>query len=291
MIIDRAEGKGNYRRYEFDGAAIVAAWPLNNMQGRKIDEAKVVRPSELKGEVRKAWLAAMKAFDGKSFNWEATAEEVAAASKFVKIEVRQASSVGGYAKPFVAKVTGFCEKYRLNRQFETADTTQHGGNWIYKITEDGIYHICDRNSKGTKREHFLKIEGGIESSITREEVESLFPVPEAVKVSPVDPAQPGKKEFQPENPIHRAQAAAQLAAEECRARGIEKDTDSLYLRAVLTFWNLIQNQALADNNTRASFEAAEQQIKFRSEWTAIKGLDWTPDDTITLEELKSIYSN
>jgi hypothetical protein len=171
------------------------------------------------------------------------------------------------------------------------ENKQHGGTWVYNLTEDGIYHVCDRNSKGAKREHFVKIENGVESSITREEVEALFPVPEAVEVKPVDPVKPGNKEFEPENPIHRAQAAAYLAADECKARGIEKDKDPLYLRAVLTFWNLIQDRALQDDNTQASFKAAEQQIKFGREWKEIKGQDWTPADTITLEELKAIYSN
>jgi len=172
IVIDRAIGKGDYRRYEFDGKSIVAAWPVNNMGGRKVDESAVVRPSSLKGETRKAWLAALKEFNGKSFNWEST--EPVAEEKGIVITLRQASRIGNFAKPFAARVSGSDAKFRFSHSFLAAQSEVTGGEWVFRVA-DGIYHVCDRNSKGAKRESFIRVVNGVSEPITTEELNALYP--------------------------------------------------------------------------------------------------------------------
>lgn len=93
------------------------------------------------------------------------------------------------------------------------------------------------------------------------------------------------------DPITNAQAATELAAEKARQFGVNKDTWLPYVRAALTFWVRIQGRALADDNTRASFEAMSQQIVFSEEFTKLTGRDYELlRDEVTYEDIKELDS-
>lgn len=68
-----------------------------------------------------------------------------------------------------------------------------------------------------------------------------------------------------------------------------KDQFVPYLRAVLQFWAEIQRQALSDDNTRASFEAAGQELLFRGEFEKATGRKWDEKaDAISADEVDAL---
>jgi hypothetical protein len=92
----------------------------------------------------------------------------------VKVTLRQASHVGSYAKPWVASIRGAHSAYRFDRGFVEASTTERGGSWVYHL-EDGLYELCDRNSKGDERRWFVRVAGAEIVAVERAEVEAAFP--------------------------------------------------------------------------------------------------------------------
>jgi hypothetical protein len=76
------------------------------------------------------------------------------------ITVRQASRLGNYKRPWVARVTGRDGQFGLRREFLSPATTEHGGTWTFEVG-DGLYEYADRNSKGAERRYFALVSGGV----------------------------------------------------------------------------------------------------------------------------------
>lgn len=74
----------------------------------------------------------------------------------VTITLRQASRIGNYKKPWVARINGTHPKFKLDREFVAAKDETFGGQWTFELGE-GLYEICDRNSKGAERRAFIQI--------------------------------------------------------------------------------------------------------------------------------------
>lgn len=178
ILILRATGTGRfgYQLLELDPAEakIVAAWP--GFEGEFPETPRTIgrprmRPSELKGEISKAYRAAFKAWDGRAFGYDKAPEPVLVPPT---VTLRQASHVGSYAKPWVARIEGAHPTYRFDRSFVAADETEKGGSWTYRL-DDGWYELCNRNSKGDERRWFGRVAGGILVAVERAEVEAAFP--------------------------------------------------------------------------------------------------------------------
>lgn len=76
------------------------------------------------------------------------------------ITLRQASRLGGYKRPWVARILGSDPKYNLKREFVEATKTTFGGTWQFNVT-DGLYELCDRNSKGAERRSRARVVDGV----------------------------------------------------------------------------------------------------------------------------------
>lgn len=196
LFVLRAVGKGNYRKYELDGAKIIAAWPVNKEdEGRKTPAC--ARPSEFKGEQRKNWRSAISEFaneGGKSFNWDITDEEkvnlvnVAAAEKQAKLDEIDRAVTGHrielccsskIKRSYVAKITGSDATYRFNREFLDR-VGEVGKKAVYSLNEDGIYEL--RSAKSKKKgliaevtTKFVELKNGKVIELEREVIETLFP--------------------------------------------------------------------------------------------------------------------
>ena len=217
------------------------------------------------------------------------------------IKVRQASRLGNYAKPYVAKILGSHPQYKFDRRFLSESTKVFGGEWTFEIEEDGLYEVCDRNSKGVKRPYWCVFSNGVLQEFVPDAVvgEHLAVLDDAQAAREASEqqrrdalaaqAKQDKAEAIATNPIANAQAATELAAEKAETLGVQKDTWLPYVRAALTFWSRIQARALEDDNTRASFEAASQQLEFGKEFQKLTGRAFALEaDQISYQEIESL---
>lgn len=207
MFVLRAVGKGNYRKYEFDGEKIVAAWPTNEEDlGRKTPHC--TRPSEFKGEIRKSWRAALSEFNesgAESFNWDLSDSDKQAEAERLEKEERKAieaeeerirkinESISGHrvelketasvSRAYVAKITGADGTYRFDRTFlEPAGKIYNDKIFDLKEDgEDGFYELRtseQRRSGISLTRSYLKIENGEAVEIDLEDLETEFPAVE-----------------------------------------------------------------------------------------------------------------
>lgn len=109
------------------------------------------------------------------------AEECPQFPEGVVVRVRQSSSRGGYAKPWVSKVDS-----TTNRTFLNPFSTNKGGEWVFVVVGDGFYEVCDRNSKGDERRSWFKIQDGLKEDIEQGEfTAAIAPEIEGVEIQVV----------------------------------------------------------------------------------------------------------
>ncbi|HEY9879011.1 MAG TPA: hypothetical protein V6D29_11175 [Leptolyngbyaceae cyanobacterium] len=101
--------------------------------------------------------------------------------KGVIVELRQASRVGSFKKPWIARITGQSSSYGYSRNFLIPFETEKGGQWRFLIEEDGVYEACDRNSKGDERRSWLRVQSGQQEYLTKDEVIAIIGEPAEVK--------------------------------------------------------------------------------------------------------------
>lgn len=190
ILVLRATGNG-YQVHELDltTSTFTATWPAWQFGQPGTDTPRtrgreLARPSELKGDARRAYRAAFKAWNGRAFNFDVPAPAVEP-----NLILRQASRLGGFKAPWVAKITGSCPTYRFTREFLDPIEREHGGVWSYRL-EDGLVEICDRNSKGAERRWFARVSGGVVTEVEAALVAKAFPeLPKSE--GPVDPIDNG----------------------------------------------------------------------------------------------------
>jgi hypothetical protein len=127
-------------------------------------------------------------FNRKRWIEEKQAEQNEAAAAAVepgraKLVLRQASRLGGYIRPWVARLTGLHPQYRFSREFLEATETVRGGAWTYYLP-DGLFEYCDRNSKGAETRSFVRVRGGaLEDFVSEAEIRAELAAaePEAVR--------------------------------------------------------------------------------------------------------------
>lgn len=215
------------------------------------------------------------------------------------ITLRQASRLGGYAKPYVAKILGSDPQYKFARSFLDPVETTFGGDWTFDVTADGLYEVCDRNSKGAKRLYWYVLAAGVLQECVSDDVAGEWIAaldaakPQTVAATTTEQSIEERHARYADtiesDPIANAQAATELAVDKAAALGANKDQWLPYVRAALTFWGRIQVRALADDNTRASFEAANQQLLFGKEFKSLTGRDFDLTvDAITYAEIKAL---
>jgi len=215
------------------------------------------------------------------------------------ITLRQASRLGGHRRPWCARINGRDATYNLSRSFVAPAKTVFGGEWTFEL-EDGLYECCNRNSKGAERRYFTLVSEGVAQECVADEVvqewlaqlDVLSAQKEAGREQVLEERRQRDQQTKAEriatDPIANAQAATELAADKAKQAGRNKDQWLPYVRAALTFWGRIQERALADDNTRASFEAANQQISFGREFEALTGRRFElATDSITYAEIEA----
>lgn len=98
------------------------------------------------------------------------------------VKLRQASRVGRYQKPSIAKVIGQDRRHGYKRRFVHAFSTIEGGEWCFAIQDDGVYQLCDRNSNGSSIRSWLQVKDGKGVKISEEEAIAIVGEP-----SPTEP--------------------------------------------------------------------------------------------------------
>ncbi len=215
------------------------------------------------------------------------------------ITLRQASRLGGHKRPWVARINGKDAQFGLSRTFVEADKTVFGGEWTYELL-DGLYECCTRNSKGAERRYFALVAEGVTQECVSDEVVQewlgALEVQQAIraeesariKAEREASARKNSRELTDSDPIENAKAATLLVVDKVPT-GTVKEDFLPYVRAALTYWGRVQQKALDDDNTRASFQAAEQQIKFFREFEKLTGRKFDlATDAATLEEIESL---
>jgi hypothetical protein len=125
---------------------------------------------------------------GKAEGWKTIEEFRAAISEALVpppppghiLKLRQASGRGDYAAPWVALITGTSPLYGYSRTFLDAYSRAKGGPWNYAIAVDGVYQVCDRNSRGAKNLSWLRVQQGVGSDISQAEAVAIVGQPAEV---------------------------------------------------------------------------------------------------------------
>lgn len=110
-------------------------------------------------------------FIGEDF--EAATRAASRAAKKVGYDLGHKSS-----RPWVARITGRCEKYTYAREFlrgqidySRANSTGSRGVFLYFVLKDGIYEVYKHLSWKRSRRYFIRVEVTTITEISREEVE------------------------------------------------------------------------------------------------------------------------
>ena len=84
---------------------------------------------------------------------------------------------GGGRRAYLARITGPHPVYKLQREFVDPESCK--GRWKhYRFSGDGIYEEVGYSAKGNKHERFIRLEGGVVTELTKEDVLALFNAPE-----------------------------------------------------------------------------------------------------------------
>lgn len=120
---------------------------------------------------------------------EAIGDDIAQMSRlynWIGDEVEQRAGVAnpfrsGPRMPWVARITGLCERYGLKREFQSfkKDYTRAnsvGSRGVYQCyaLDDGIYEVHEHISRRSSRRSFLWIDGGEAQEMARKDVEAFF---------------------------------------------------------------------------------------------------------------------